>query len=592
MSFYLGLLVSIFRAIEEGSMFERQAVAKVRRQSTPAGAESMAPAYPSWAPTPVQATDSEGPHQPGVGFDIGNIGILPPESEVGPEGGKLPVDLTNRIQEKQGTGSALAPTVQENMENRFGHDFSTVRVHTDSEADALSRHLDAGAFTVGSDIFFSQQAANRDTHGGDALLTHELTHVVQQQGTPVDRGPLTVQATGGAREREADSVATAAASGVQRPIIGAVGAATGATIQRIPLTELPAIVGKFVPGAPPDVDAISGADRKDPNVHRTLSVEERVRVLEIKDAAKTLDREWEKKFDARLSSHKQALLRITGAMDQASTGFTEAQVAQAKTDQIKFQLIAGVAAVGFAFGFEWAFAGALGQFGMKADKIATVVEQWENPANAAVSAGGGNVGGAIVSGSGAKAPDLGSVGAGGNANLGGATALDFFTRNGELLEHHVQQMDEAFLARTQAMGKTADDDWLDFDIHAQDAQYAQLYSDLEQAGSGVEDLKDKSEIAKVIEYRMWILWLEGELEEPRALESAAQYQGDGQVPYDDEAVADELSVGIDIGRRMTVIGMAAAAGVGLREHWYERGSDDWDVKLMHWAENYPWHDRD
>jgi hypothetical protein len=147
-------------------------------------------------------------------------------------------------------------------------------------------------------------------------------------------------------------------------------------------------------------------------------------------------------------------------------------------------------------------------------------------------------------------------------------------------------MDEAFLKRVQGMSATADDDWLSFDIHAQDTLYAQLYADLATAGSGVEDLKDQAEIAKVIEYHMWILWLKGKLQGELSLAAWNRHMEgeDENVSYED--VADELDFGVDIGRRLTKNGIAAAAGVGLAEHWYERGSDDWDKKLMHWAENY------
>jgi hypothetical protein len=69
------------------------------------------------------------------------------------------------------------------MESAFGADFSGVRVHTGSASDQLNDQLGASAFTVGSDIFFRGSTPDASTAGGQELLAHELTHVVQQGGS-------------------------------------------------------------------------------------------------------------------------------------------------------------------------------------------------------------------------------------------------------------------------------------------------------------------------------------------------------------------------------------------------------------------------
>jgi hypothetical protein len=67
------------------------------------------------------------------------------------------------------------------MEGRFGADFDAVRIHTDPNA----AHLDALAYTVGTDIFFAPGRFQPGTANGDLLLAHELTHVMQQRdGAP------------------------------------------------------------------------------------------------------------------------------------------------------------------------------------------------------------------------------------------------------------------------------------------------------------------------------------------------------------------------------------------------------------------------
>jgi hypothetical protein len=86
----------------------------------------------------------------------------------------------SRIAARRGGGSPLPDSTRAFMEPRFGADFGGVRVHADSEADAISQDLSARAFTTGSDIYFRQGEYRPSSSGGQELLAHELTHVVQQ----------------------------------------------------------------------------------------------------------------------------------------------------------------------------------------------------------------------------------------------------------------------------------------------------------------------------------------------------------------------------------------------------------------------------
>lgn len=79
-----------------------------------------------------------------------------------------------------GSGQGLDSRSRARMENAFGQDFSRVRIHTDSRAETLSAQLNARAFTVGTDIAFAPGEYRPGTLFGDALLAHELAHVVQQ----------------------------------------------------------------------------------------------------------------------------------------------------------------------------------------------------------------------------------------------------------------------------------------------------------------------------------------------------------------------------------------------------------------------------
>lgn len=77
-------------------------------------------------------------------------------------------------------GRPMDPGMRSFMGPRFGHDFSRVRVHTDSKAAESARAVNAQAYTVGRDVLFGAGQYAPGTQTGKSLLAHELTHVVQQ----------------------------------------------------------------------------------------------------------------------------------------------------------------------------------------------------------------------------------------------------------------------------------------------------------------------------------------------------------------------------------------------------------------------------
>ena len=80
-------------------------------------------------------------------------------------------------------GRPLEPTLRLDMEQRFGHDFSRVRVHSGAAAEQSARDVSAHAYTVGQNIVFGAGRFAPGTNEGQRLITHELTHVVQQSGS-------------------------------------------------------------------------------------------------------------------------------------------------------------------------------------------------------------------------------------------------------------------------------------------------------------------------------------------------------------------------------------------------------------------------
>lgn len=114
-------------------------------------------------------------------------------------------------------GRTLEPAVRTEMEQRFGTDFSGVRVHTDASAGQAARGLRARAYTVGQDVFFGPGWYAPDTAAGRRLLMHELTHTVQQRGTGAGRGDAArVSRTGDPAEREAVAVANGASTAISQ----------------------------------------------------------------------------------------------------------------------------------------------------------------------------------------------------------------------------------------------------------------------------------------------------------------------------------------------------------------------------------------
>lgn len=115
-------------------------------------------------------------------------------------------EVEEAIQRARGGGAALDNGVRVQMESAFGADFGGVRVHTNSQADTLNRALSARAFTTGRDIFFRDGEYDPASAGGRELLAHELTHVVQQTGAPL-QAKLVVGEPNDLFEQEADQVA-------------------------------------------------------------------------------------------------------------------------------------------------------------------------------------------------------------------------------------------------------------------------------------------------------------------------------------------------------------------------------------------------
>ncbi len=115
----------------------------------------------------------------------------------------------------RGSGEPLVLPVRSAIEQSIGVDLAPVRVHHDPASRALVDGMGARAFAIGANIFLGPRERPTDL----ALMAHEVTHVVQQQGS------AHIQRLGGGEasdglEREADQVSASVASGKSATVAG------------------------------------------------------------------------------------------------------------------------------------------------------------------------------------------------------------------------------------------------------------------------------------------------------------------------------------------------------------------------------------
>lgn len=77
-----------------------------------------------------------------------------------------------------GSKKSLPARLRSKMENSFGTSFGNVNIYTDSPE---AKSMGALAFTQGNNVHFAPGQYNPQTYSGQALLGHELTHIVQQR---------------------------------------------------------------------------------------------------------------------------------------------------------------------------------------------------------------------------------------------------------------------------------------------------------------------------------------------------------------------------------------------------------------------------
>ncbi|HEX6369491.1 MAG TPA: DUF4157 domain-containing protein [Longimicrobium sp.] len=159
-------------------------------------------------------------------------------------------------------GQPLEPLTRDAMESRFSHDFSHVRVHADGRAARAAFLMDARAFTTGDHVVFGAGEFAPQTDAGRRLLSHELTHVVQQRAGVQRAGE--VGEAGDPFERHAEAVAERISrGGAVRSLFPGPGGAGGPRLAT-PALQRQDGAGAAAKGAKPVVKAAQAGKKPDP----------------------------------------------------------------------------------------------------------------------------------------------------------------------------------------------------------------------------------------------------------------------------------------------------------------------------------------
>jgi len=112
------------------------------------------------------------------------------------------LDDATRVQMQLDRGRPLDSHVRQEMEAGIGQPLGEVEIHTGELASHLASEQEARAFTVGRHVVFGAGQYQPGTLEGDAILAHELAHVVQQRGA--SPGKIEGNGSQGGLEHDAD----------------------------------------------------------------------------------------------------------------------------------------------------------------------------------------------------------------------------------------------------------------------------------------------------------------------------------------------------------------------------------------------------
>jgi hypothetical protein len=160
------------------------------------------------------------------------------------------------VRDSLGIGRSLDGDVRRRMESVYGASFGNVRIHTDTASGGLAERFNARAFTVGQHVAFGPGEYRPGTIRGEALIAHELAHVVQQSAGSAVAAPARWGDGATSRlEQDADRAAigsVASFAGLTRAARLATGRLTsGLALQRCGSSATPKLTFETVGGTNP-----------------------------------------------------------------------------------------------------------------------------------------------------------------------------------------------------------------------------------------------------------------------------------------------------------------------------------------------------
>ncbi|WP_372771990.1 DUF4157 domain-containing protein [Mangrovibacterium sp.] len=131
---------------------------------------------------------------------------MKPSSESSVKTGYASANVVEKLNRSKSSGYVLPEDTVSEFGAKMGANFSSVRIHTDSNAVQMNQELGAKAFTHGRDIYFNAGNYMPESSDGKHLLAHELTHVVQQCGHSENRISMQpIKEKGGLQSQETPS---------------------------------------------------------------------------------------------------------------------------------------------------------------------------------------------------------------------------------------------------------------------------------------------------------------------------------------------------------------------------------------------------
>ncbi|MBE9182077.1 DUF4157 domain-containing protein [Oculatella sp. LEGE 06141] len=488
-------------------------------------------------------------------------------------------NIGQQIQSAMGRGGGLDQGIQQHLEHQLGTDLSGVKVHTDSEADRLSKSVNAIAFATGQDIFFSSGSYNPTSTEGQHLIAHEVVHTVQQANGAVagtsTAGGISISDPSDPFEQEADRVADQVMR-MPNPT-GSVGRSLSGAVQH-----------KCADGKQEDEAVMRKARtttfiQRDKTSDQLKDLETRTQVLEKKTAANQLDLKYRALFGEKISTYKQVVYRLTAAFQTAMSGYQGALNKQASQDAVIDQIITTLILVAGTAALEPFLSFSLGKLqsalGKTSQKIAAVdikgvVEKLENPINSAAS-GAGNTVTTARAGDRAANSQAAGLPAGEGRGSGGGDPLSFLASNLEAIEMHNQKFEAAFSSRATQYDSLVSDDWNRWSKDKQESDYSALLKNLDSVALGdIAKLDGSETLAVKIELYLWAAWIKTH-----------------------QPGVKGLQIGSQVAKRLKSLGLESLANVKLdTDSWIfmehdvlfkdEQTNKSWEDNLHAWANGW------